>query len=710
MDALKLVNIKSSVIRLRALESGQLAVVDENTAMRVIDTKHYRVLDGFKTNVIHTNILERQAAISADGFYCISIVPGSDKAAVFDVTNKKLLYRVGHHKGEIESVGIDPHGRYCVTGGQDGRVFVWVLQTGLLVITMPHHTDFVTSIAFSQNGQWIATGSYDRAINVMNLSTMKQYVKLSGHSSVIVSMLFISGLRLLSAERDGGLVIWDLVHGKIFKRLPKLGDEITSMCLSSDKQFAFVATRLGYVALYDLRNFELIRQRYLKIQETITSIAFIDKEFSLAIGTKEGNIHFYSLFGNESEYQELIKNQNYRSFYTKVDDNPILIYSKVYGEAEALWKRYIQTAKRLLEQGEKVKAKELLQPFVGIPSKTSFIQQLLRDYEQYALFLTYTEQKKYALAYSFVKQYPSFKDSEVYRKMESSWKKHFLKAQEIIVSQDGEELARKLLAPFRGITEKVPLIQAMFNERRIYEYFKKVIASRNFVKFNELTKMHLFLKEFIEYDEVMHYIDKLYIKTHNEFKSGDYINAKKGCEVLVLFPEYIQEARDIVEAIKIKNLFDEALFADNFISAFSYLSAYPLLYDLPEAKKLEAQWNKTVDQAQRLVIKADPIELRTIFVNYLSINAKFAAIGSVFAQCYALQLEQKFGQHAPINELENGIRNYIAMFGLDDTIIDFYNVFKGHYETKTDLKMLKQGSLENWTPAMIISDITVKKL
>lgn len=710
MDVLKLINIKSAVIRLRALDNGKLAVVDENTAMRVIDTKYYRILDGFKTNITHTDLLERQAAISADGFHCISIVPGSNKAAVFDVTDKKLLYRVGHHKGEIESVGIDSHGRYCVTGGQDGRVYVWVLQTGLLVMTMPNHSDFVTSIAFSQNGQWIATGSYDRSINVMNLSTMKQHVKLSGHNSVIISMLFISGLRLLSAERDGALVIWDLNHGKIFKRLPKLGDEITSMCLSSDRQFAFVATRLGYVALYDLRSFELIRQRYLKIQETITSIAFLDKDFSLAIGTKEGNVHFYSLFGNESEYDDLIKNQNFRLFYTKVDDNPILIYSKMYAQTEALWKRYLQTAKRLLEKGDKLKAKELLEPFVGIPSKTSFIQQLLRDYEQYSTFITHTDEKKYALAYSLAKQYPSFKDSDAYLKMESSWKKHFLKAQEVIVTQDGEELARKILAPFRGVTEKVPLIQAMFHERRIYEYFKKVIASRNFVKFNELIKLHVFLKEFSEYDEVMLYIDKLYIKTHNEFKSGDYVNAKKGCEILVHFPDYAQEAREIGEAIKVKNLFYEALFADNFISVFTYLSTYPLLYDLPEAKKLEAQWNKIVDQAQRLVVKGNPQELRTVFVNYLSINAKFAAIGTLFAQCYAIQLEQKMGQHVLSTELENGIRNYIAMFGLDETIMEFYDVFKAHYETKTDLKMLRQGSLDSWTPAMIVNDITVKRL
>ncbi len=710
MEVLKLVNIKTSVLRLKALNNGQLAVVDENTAMRVIDTKYFRILDGFKSSVVHTDLLERQAAVSADGLYCISIVPGSDKAAVFDVSNKKLLYRVGHHKGEIESVGIDPNGRYCVTGGQDGKVFVWALQTGLLVFAMPHHADFVTSIAFSPNGQWIATGSYDRAINVMNPSTMKQHVKLLGHSSVIVSMLFLSGLRLLSAERDGGLVIWDLHHGKIYKRLPKLGDEIISMCLSLDKRFAFVATRLGYVALYDLHSFELIRQRYVKIQETITSIAFIDEKFSLAIGTKEGNIHFYSLFGNEIEYRELLKTQNYRAFYKMIEDNPILIYSNVYKEAELLWARYLQTARGHLEQGDKLKAKELLEPFVGIASKTSFIQQLLRDYEHYSLFLTYAQEKRYALAYSLANQYPAFKDSDPYRKMEASWKKHFLKAQEIIMTQNGEESARQILAPFRGITQKAPLIQGMLNDRRIYEYFKKVIASRNFVKFIELTKMYLFLKEFAEYDEVILYIDQLYVKTYKEFKSGDYVNAKKGCEILVLFPNYAQEAREMAEVIKIKNLFYEALSTDNFISAFSYLSAYPLLYELPQAQRLEAQWNKTVDQALRQVVKGDPLELRTVFTNYLSINAKFSAIGSVFSQCYALQLERKIVEHSPSTELENGLRNYIFMFGIDEKIVDLFDLFKGHYATKTDLKMLKQGSLDSWTPAMIVSDITAKKL
>ena len=86
---------------------------------------------------------------------------------------------------------------------------------------MPPHTDFVTSIAFNDSGQWIATGSFDRTINLLNLSSMKQPMKLIGHGSVIVSMLFLPEIRLLSAEKDGGLIVWDIRTGRVLKRSDK---------------------------------------------------------------------------------------------------------------------------------------------------------------------------------------------------------------------------------------------------------------------------------------------------------------------------------------------------------------------------------------------------------------------------------------------------------------------------------------------------------
>ncbi|MCX6074194.1 MAG: hypothetical protein NTY39_07745 [Campylobacterales bacterium] len=710
MEILKSLNIKFPIIHLKMLENGSLAIIDAHTTVRILSMDDYKVVGGFKSNILHERLLGCVADISFKGDFTISIIPKSNQAALFSVAKKELLYKVGRHQGEVESVAIDPNSRYCVTCGQDGKVFVWVIKTARLAFTMPPHADFVTSVAFNEKGQWVATGSFDRSINLLNLATMKQPLKLKGHTSVIVKMLFLPEARLLSADKEGSLIIWDIKSGKILKRPEKMSDDISAMCISDDKQFVFVGTKLGYIGLYDMQTMELVRQRYIKESEEITSLAFIKHGSRLAVGTAHGNVHFYSLLGDQEAYMTLLRSRQYKEFYAILEENPILQYSKMYDLVEKIWEDTLMRVKLYLEKGEKEKGKELLNTFSGIPKKNAFILQMIRDYEKYSQFKTYIEEGRFPLAYSMVKQYTTFKDSEPYRKMESRWRKLFAKAQEVIVEANGEEKARTLLASYRGISEKTLLIQQLFAEKRLYEYFKKVIAARDFVKFFDLTRNHPFLKEFSEYTTVMEYADKLYIQALKAYQEGDTSIAKKASEILIYFPDYSVEAHQMLDTIKVKHLFLDSVNSNNMLNAFSYLSSYPLLYETPEAQELENQWNELLDVALRYAAKGSSAELQKYFQYYLPITAKYSAIGAVFAQCYAVQLEQKFRANTSQNELENGIKNYVGLFGTDDYIRYFFSLYTKKYTTTMELSELKQGSLESWSPYMIINDITAKKI
>jgi hypothetical protein len=115
------------------------------------------------------------------------------------------------------------------------------------------------------------------------------------------------------------------------------------------------------------------------------------------------------------------------------------------------------------------------------------------------------------------KQYEIFQESEAYKKMEKRWKMVFMKAQELILSKNGEDQAKQLLAPYRGISEKSILIGQLFAERNMYVYFKKLIAQKEFVKMFELVKNHSFLTEFSEYQSVLDYADKIYFKAQEEY-------------------------------------------------------------------------------------------------------------------------------------------------------------------------------------------------
>lgn len=708
MDVLKLFNIKVPILLVKALDGDRLGIIDAQNALRIIDLNSYSVIGGFKSSIAHERIVGTHVDIMATGDVSISMIPGTNKAAVFNVASKKLLYKVGRHNGEIESVGLDPNGRYCVTCGQDGKAFAWVLKTARLAFSMPPHSDFITTVAFSDNGQWIATGSYDRTINLLNIATMKQPQKLRGHTSAVIKIQFLHEARVLSVDKEGVLIVWDIRSGKIIKRLPKMSDNVQTMTVSADKKFAFVATKLGLVGLYDLQTFEQVKQRYIKESESITSIAFIADGFRLAIGTAEGNVRIYSLFGNEESYSSMLREQRYKAFYEALEDNPMLLYSESYKAVERIWEDVLEKARRYFEKNERAKAKQLFDLFAGIPKKNAFINQIMKAYEQYAQFQNYIESGRFPLAYSMVKQYPVFKDSEPYRKMELRWRKLFLKAQELILTPNGDEQARQILAPFRGISEKTALIQQLFDQRRMYEYMKKVIANRDFVKFFELIKAHPFLKEFSEYYAIMDYADKLYVQAHKGYMNGDYANAKKACEILSAFPDYATEAQEMADTIRVKHLFYDAITSNNLANAFSYLSSYPLLYETPEAQELERQWNALVDQAQRVAAQGEALKTLAFFKPYFSIVDKYAAIGSVMAQAYRAQLEQKLKRQEPLSVLEHGIRQYVGIFGIDEGIYSIYEYVVKRYGSTLDLDSLKQGSLESWTPSIRLADICAK--
>ncbi len=708
MDILKLFNIKVPILLVKAIEGGKLGIIDAQNALRLIDLKSYSVVGGFKSSITHDRIVGTHVDMTNEGDLSISMIPGTNKAAVFNVTSKELLYKVGRHNGEIESVGLDPNGRYCVTCGQDGKAFAWVLKTARLAFSMPPHSDFITTVSFSDNGQWIATGSYDRTINLLNIATMKHPLKLRGHSSAVMKIQFLPEARLLSVDKEGGLIVWDMRNGKIIKRLPKMNDDVTTMTASADKKFAFVATKLGLVGLYDLHTLEQVKQRYIKESESITSMTFIVDGFRLAIGTAEGNVRIYSLFGNEESYMGMLREQRYKAFYEALEDNPMLLYSKPYEAVERVWEDVLEKARRYLEKNDRAKAKQLFDLFAGIPKKNALINQIMKAYEQYAQFQNYIEAGRFPLAYSMAKQYPAFKDSEPYRKMELRWKKLFLKAQELILTPNGDDQARQILAPFRGISDKTALIQQLFDQRRMYEYMKKVIANRDFVKFFELIKAHPFLKEFSEYNAIMDYADKLYIQAHKGYMSGDYATARKACEILTAFPDYSSEAQEMADTIRVKHLFYDAITSNNLANAFSYLSSYPLLYETPEAQVLERQWNLLVDQAQRVAARGEALETLAFFEPYFSITDKFAAIGTVMAQAYCAQLEQKLKQQEPLEVLERGIRQYVAIFGIDEGIYSVYEYVKKRYGSNLDLDNLKQGSMESWTPSIRLADICAK--
>ncbi len=705
MDAVTVLNIKKAILLLKTLENGYLAVIDSDTTLRLYSTKEYSLVGGFKSNITHQRETGHFVDIAAHGSFLATILPLAGKAALFSVAKKELLYKVGRHHGEIETLAIEPNARYLATGGEDGKTFVWALKTARLAFTLPPHSDYVTAIAFSESGQFIATGSYDRTIHLQNLATMKAPLKLRGHSAAVMHLLFLPHMRLLSADKDGKLIVWDIAQGNIVARLPKMSDDITALTLSDDKRFLFVGTKLGYISLYDLETYEQLKQRYMKLSERITSLGFIGIKYHLAVGTSNGNVSLYALFGDEEHCNALVRNRAYKELYEIIENNPIMAYSKSYLNVESVWDKTVAQAKKLMEKGDRKNTQALFAPFMEVPKKKSYITIFMTNFEKFEQFKAHIQNKKYPLAYTMVHQYPEFRESKIFQQLEHHWKKIFLEAQKLILQKGGEAQARQLLAPFRGISDKVPFMQQLFSEQKMYLYFKKLVAIKEFKKIFELLKVHPFLKEFPEYENIMKHADTLYIKAHEKYANREYHKAQQLCEILCDFPDYTKEAKEMIESIKAYRLFYDAIESHNLANAFAYMSSFPLLYDTAEGMALENVWRKQVDSALKYASKGDALGMQTVLEEYMTIEAKKEAIATLFAQCYIKQLELLVKASAPVDTIEEGIRNYVNIFGLDDMIESFHLSWHQQAPSSLDLEALPKGSLSQWSRAYVVMNI-----
>ncbi len=130
------------------------------------------------------------------------------------------------------------------------------------------------------------------------------------------------------------------------------------------------------------------------------------------------------------------------------------------------------------------------------------------------------------------------------------------------------------------------------------------------------------------------------------------------------------------------------------------------LLDTQDGQKLQDEWNSAVVIANESAVNGDSKALAKTLEKYMKISSKYMAIGTLFAWCYMVQLESAIAQKRAQTEIENGIKNYMLSFGLQEQLENFFVLFKESYpQSKLSLEYLAQGSLRMWRPSMIVESI-----
>ncbi len=706
MEVVREKNIVQPVILTKIMKQDSLLVVDSETTIRYFDKNNLTLLSGFKAKIRHESYKTSVVAFSEDKEYFCAISADARESRLYNVRTKKTVAKVTRHQGEVSCVGIDPRSRYMFSCGEDGKTFAIDMKTGKLVFTLPHHADTINDIAFSKNANWIATAGYDRKISLYNLVTMTPKDKLKAHAAPIMKLRFIKDNRLISADKNSSIIIWDVYNSRVLERLQGAHDEITQITTTADDKFLFVGTKLGYVILYDLDTYKQLARNFVKISSTITALEYDADNHFLIVGTEDGELLFYNVLEGEDRLRELYKQKEFDAINKMALQNPFLAYTDIFDKVANYWDNALEKAKLYLQKGDKKTAELILQEFKGIPAKNTIIQKVMAEYKDFEKFETLARQGKYSLAYSLVNVHPIYKDSAIYRSLEKKWKKVFSAAQKSALEPKGLERARELLAPYRGVSDKTKLIQELFTKGEIYKRFKNAIANKNFKVVFELIKQHPFLKEFPEYDSIMQYADSLYIKASKLLNSGEIHAATKILRVLSNFIDFEDEVNELMRELENKQTYLNALRDENLELIYNLMMQYESFQEMDESVKYIRMWEEAEQSARRYALRGDVMGMKKVLEPFMKIESKIMPIANLFSLCYITQLENAIKSKEKQSVIEKGIKNYLIYFGEQEQILNFFRIFKKYYpESKLNLEKLHHGTISHWRPAMIVNSI-----
>lgn len=211
-------------------------------------------------------------AYSPDGRRVVS--GGTDyKVRIWSVETGRQERTLTGHRGPVKSVSFSGDGKLVLTVGGDGRggsCFKWWNLAAGKEAGEICDVDYLNFVAFMPDGRKVITGG-GTELKLWDLNQRKQLIALRHGSYIHCAALSHDGKLALSAGGDGVVKVWDVVAGKLVRKLEGHDKSVFSVSFNSDDRTALSGDGGGIIKLWDLSTGAEIRS--FPFARSIASIA-----------------------------------------------------------------------------------------------------------------------------------------------------------------------------------------------------------------------------------------------------------------------------------------------------------------------------------------------------------------------------------------------------------------------------------------------------
>lgn len=160
------------------------------------------------------------------------------------------------HLGPVWDITWGPFGHYFLTGSHDKTARLWSTEHIACLRMFVGHDSDVDHVCFHPNNLYVFTGSgnHDKTIRMWAITNGFQVRMFTGHTGNITALACsASGKILASADDSGTIILWDLMPGRLLKRMRGHGrGGIWSLAWSVESNVLISGGMDGTVRLWDV--------------------------------------------------------------------------------------------------------------------------------------------------------------------------------------------------------------------------------------------------------------------------------------------------------------------------------------------------------------------------------------------------------------------------------------------------------------------------